>query len=127
MRSNRLFKAFDDVPNPVLLRSAAAAGRFVIRWDACTTTVVPIEPLEVDDEDARVDLAERYTAWFGTRGGADVLLGGPGSTAPTPPPRGPSSNRRTGPPARGRRRGAIPAVSPTRTCTAARLRTPPPA
>ena len=73
MRSNRLFAAFDDLPNPVLLRSAAAAGRFVIRWDARTTTVIPIEPLEVDEEDARVDLAERYAAWFGTLGGADAF------------------------------------------------------
>jgi hypothetical protein len=70
MRSNRLFAAFDDLPNPVLVRTAAMAGRFVIRWDARTTTVIPIEPPEVDEEDARVELARRYLAWFGVRGGA---------------------------------------------------------
>jgi hypothetical protein len=43
----------------------------VIRWDARTTTIVPIEPLDVDEEDARVDLGHRYRAWFGAAGGAE--------------------------------------------------------
>jgi hypothetical protein len=71
MRSNQLFAAFDDLPNPAVVRAAAAAGRFVIRWDARTTTVIPIEPLDVDEEEARVDLARRYVAWFGATGGAE--------------------------------------------------------
>jgi hypothetical protein len=70
MRSNRLFAAFGDLRNPGLVRAASAAGRFVIRWDARTTTVIPIAPPAVDEEDARVDLARRYVAWFGAAGGA---------------------------------------------------------
>ena len=71
MRSNRLFAALDDLPRPVVARAGAAAGRFVIRWDARTTTVIPIERPDIDEEDARVDLARRYVAWFGRAGGAE--------------------------------------------------------
>lgn len=70
MRSNQLFATFDDMPNPVHVRAAAAAGRFVIRWDARTTTVIPIEPPRVDEEAARLNLAHRYASSFGPSGGA---------------------------------------------------------
>jgi len=70
MRSNRLFATLRDLPNPVAVRAACAAGRFKIRWDARTTTLIPIDRPEVDEEDARVELVHRYVSWFGPRGGA---------------------------------------------------------
>jgi hypothetical protein len=69
MRSNQLFQRFTDLPNPVLVRAAAAAGRILVRWDARVTWVLPIERPDIEEEDARRDLAERYGAWFGTTGG----------------------------------------------------------
>jgi hypothetical protein len=46
-------------------RAAAATGRFLVRWDARTTRILPVEPPDVDVEDARIDLARRFLAWFG--------------------------------------------------------------
>lgn len=47
------------------LRPAAATGRFLLRWDTRTTTVIPARPPDADAEDARVELARRFLAWFG--------------------------------------------------------------
>jgi hypothetical protein len=46
-------------------RAGAMSGRFLVRWDARTTEVRPIEPPDVDVEDARRDLANRFLDWFG--------------------------------------------------------------
>lgn len=43
-------------------RAGAATGRYLVRWDARTTELVPIAPPEMDVEDARRDLAHRYLA-----------------------------------------------------------------
>ncbi|MDQ6614524.1 MAG: winged helix DNA-binding domain-containing protein [Actinomycetota bacterium] len=64
-RSNDVFREFSDLPNPVMVRAASASGRFVIRWDARATLIVPIEPVKVGEEEARLGLARRYDAWFG--------------------------------------------------------------
>lgn len=69
MRSNTLFDRLGDLGHPVMARAANAEGRFVIRWDARTTTIVPIERPDTDEEDARRDLAQRYVDWFGPSGG----------------------------------------------------------
>ena len=47
------------------LRAAAATGRFLLRWDTKTTTVIPARPPDADAEDARVELARRFLTWFG--------------------------------------------------------------
>lgn len=39
--------------------------RKVIRWDARTTEVLPVELPDVAPEDARRDLAQRFVSWFG--------------------------------------------------------------
>jgi hypothetical protein len=46
-------------------RLGAATGRFLVRWDARRTDLIPIDPPDVDPEDARRDLARRYLTWFG--------------------------------------------------------------
>ena len=56
--------ALAGAPDPYR-RGGAATGRYLIRWDARTTTLIPREPPDVDPEDARRDLASRYLAWFG--------------------------------------------------------------
>ena len=46
-------------------RTGSATGRFRIRWDARTTELIPCDPPDVDPDEARVDLARRFLAWFG--------------------------------------------------------------
>lgn len=57
-------KALGGGPDPER-RAGAATGRYLVRWDARTTVLVPTDPPEVDPEDARVDLATRFVSWFG--------------------------------------------------------------
>lgn len=49
----------------VRCRAGAATGRFLIRWDTRTTRLIPIEPPQVDVEQARHELAVRFLSWFG--------------------------------------------------------------
>jgi hypothetical protein len=56
--------ALAGAPDPAR-RAGAPTGRFLIRWDARTTTLIPVDPPDVDPEDARRDLARRYLSWFG--------------------------------------------------------------
>jgi hypothetical protein len=57
-------EALSGAPDPHR-RAGAATGRYLIRWDARTTNLIPITPPDVDPEEARRDLARRYLAWFG--------------------------------------------------------------
>lgn len=57
-------EALNGAPDPYR-RAGAATGRFLIRWDARTTRLVPIDPPDADPEEARVDLARRFLTWFG--------------------------------------------------------------
>jgi hypothetical protein len=57
-------EALSGAPDPYR-RAGAATGRYLIRWDARTTNLIPITPPDVDPEDARRDLARRYLTWFG--------------------------------------------------------------
>ena len=56
--------ALRGAPDPAR-RAGAATGRYLVRWDARTTTLVPTDPPHVDPEDARRDLARRFLTWFG--------------------------------------------------------------
>lgn len=47
------------------LREASAAGRYRIRWDARTVTVVPAATPMIDPEEARRELARRFLRWHG--------------------------------------------------------------
>jgi Winged helix DNA-binding domain len=53
------------LPHPLLLRCASATGKVHIRWDARTITVRPATPADLDEEDARLELARRYLHWLG--------------------------------------------------------------
>lgn len=57
-------EALAGAPDPYR-RDGAVTGRFTIRWDTRTTTLVEIEPPDVEPEEARLDLARRFLAWFG--------------------------------------------------------------
>jgi hypothetical protein len=47
------------------LREACAAGRYRIRWDARSVTVISAAPSSIDGEEARRELARRYLRWHG--------------------------------------------------------------
>ncbi|MBO0681793.1 MAG: winged helix DNA-binding domain-containing protein [Candidatus Dormibacteraeota bacterium] len=49
----------------ILLRAACVSGRYLIRWDARTVTVIPTGPPDMDAEDARRELATRFLGWHG--------------------------------------------------------------
>ncbi|HEY2916197.1 MAG TPA: crosslink repair DNA glycosylase YcaQ family protein [Candidatus Limnocylindrales bacterium] len=58
-----------DIPDDLggrrlLYRRAAVTGRLHIRWDASLTWVIPVERPAIDPEDARLELARRFFAWF---------------------------------------------------------------
>lgn len=57
-------EALAGAPDPYR-RQGAATGRYLIRWDARTTSIIPVDPPEVDPEDARRELARRFLTWFG--------------------------------------------------------------
>lgn len=63
-RVNEVFIAAGDPPGH-LVRAAGATGRFLLRWDARTNTVVPVGPPQRDPEDARRELARRFLHWLG--------------------------------------------------------------
>ncbi len=46
-------------------RAGAPTGRYLIRWDARRTRIIPTDPPDVDPEEARRDLAQRFLTWFG--------------------------------------------------------------
>lgn len=48
-----------------LLREACCAGRYRIRWDARTVTLIPTPPPAIDAEEARRELARRFLRWHG--------------------------------------------------------------
>ncbi|HXM54262.1 MAG TPA: crosslink repair DNA glycosylase YcaQ family protein [Candidatus Dormibacteraeota bacterium] len=49
----------------MLLRGASVAGRYRIRWDARTVTVIPAERPDTDPEATRLELARRFLGWHG--------------------------------------------------------------
>ena len=54
-----------DVQGMTPLRQLSVTGKVNIRWDTRTTTVVPAAPSEIDEEDARRELARRFLHWLG--------------------------------------------------------------
>ncbi|MGH9215441.1 MAG: DNA glycosylase AlkZ-like family protein [Acidimicrobiales bacterium] len=53
------------------LRTAAASGRLLIRWDARLTWVMPMPCPRIDAEEARRQLARRFLHWLGPATGTD--------------------------------------------------------
>ena len=49
----------------IIVYAASVTGRFRIRWDTRTTTVIATEPAEVDPEEMRLELARRFLGWHG--------------------------------------------------------------
>ncbi|MBO0702900.1 MAG: hypothetical protein J2P38_08205, partial [Candidatus Dormibacteraeota bacterium] len=47
------------------LREACCAGRYRIRWDARTVTVIPAPLPSIEPETARLELARRFLRWHG--------------------------------------------------------------
>jgi hypothetical protein len=54
-----------DVQGMTPLRQLSVTGKVNIRWDTRTTTVVPAAPSDIDEEDARRELARRFLHWLG--------------------------------------------------------------
>jgi hypothetical protein len=48
-----------------VVRFVGVSGRVLLRWDASSIDLIPIEPPPVDPEDARRELARRYLTWHG--------------------------------------------------------------
>jgi hypothetical protein len=65
MRQAELESAL-DAPEPGWLRWLGASGRLVLRWDTRTTLVQAVPRPTVDPDEARIDLARRFVAWFGS-------------------------------------------------------------
>jgi Winged helix DNA-binding domain len=60
-----LMPAVPELPGDYWVRMTAATGRLHIRWDARFVHVLPVEAPDVDDEEARLELARRYLRWHG--------------------------------------------------------------
>ena len=60
-----LTPAVSELRGDYWVRMAAATGRLHIRWDARYVHVLPVEAPDVDDEEARLELARRYLRWHG--------------------------------------------------------------
>ena len=58
----------------LLLRGASATGRFRIRWDARTVTLLPVEPPGMDLEEAPLELARRFLGWHGPASAAQFAM-----------------------------------------------------
>jgi hypothetical protein len=54
-----------DTPGMARLRQLSVTGKLHIRWDARTVSVLPAAPPEIDEEDARRELARRFLHWLG--------------------------------------------------------------
>jgi len=65
LRARELTERLPMLSTDASLRAAAASGRLRIRWDARMTWVIPVEPPEVDPEEARRQLARRFLHWLG--------------------------------------------------------------
>lgn len=50
--------------HPASIRLAAMSGRILIRWNASMIWLIGCERPEVDEEDARLELARRFLRWF---------------------------------------------------------------
>ena len=61
-----------DVQGMAPLRQLSVTGKLHIRWDASTTTVLPADPPEIDEEEARRELARRFLHWLGPAGPAQL-------------------------------------------------------
>lgn len=53
------------ITNPFIIRSAIVTGRFHIRWDARTVTLLPARPSKGSSKAARLELARRFLHWLG--------------------------------------------------------------
>jgi hypothetical protein len=49
----------------IIVYAASVTGRFRIRWDTRTTTVIAAEPAEGNAEEMRLELARRFLGWHG--------------------------------------------------------------
>jgi DNA glycosylase AlkZ-like len=54
-----------DAPGMGRLRQLSVTGKLNIRWDARTVTVLPAVRPDIDEEDARRELARRFLHWLG--------------------------------------------------------------
>lgn len=65
LRPREVAAAIPGLPNEHFLRSLCLTGKVHIRWDASTTVLVPAEPVAIDEEQARLELARRFLHWLG--------------------------------------------------------------
>jgi len=60
-----LMPAVPELRGDYWVRMTAATGRLHIRWDARYVHVLPVQAPDVDDEEARLELARRHLRWHG--------------------------------------------------------------
>ncbi|HLH99875.1 MAG TPA: crosslink repair DNA glycosylase YcaQ family protein [Acidimicrobiales bacterium] len=54
-----------DLRDSRVLRPLAVTGKLHLRWDASAMAVVPAVPADIDEEEARRELARRFLHWLG--------------------------------------------------------------
>lgn len=61
----QLLDACPALEDRLALRALAVTGKVHIRWDARVLRVLPADPAEIDEEDARRQLLRRFLQWLG--------------------------------------------------------------
>jgi Winged helix DNA-binding domain len=83
--ARQVAESMSELPAPTTLRLCSVTGKVHIRWDAHTTVLLPAdraEPAatcdpglcEVDEEEARRELARRFLAWLGPARAVDFAV-----------------------------------------------------
>ncbi len=65
MHSREVLAALPQYERGWAIRAAAVTGRIHLRWDASSILLIGAERPDIDEEDARVELARRFVRWFG--------------------------------------------------------------
>jgi len=64
-RARDVYAALPAYERGFAIRAATTTGRIHLRWDASRIWLIPADRPDVDIEEARVELARRFVAWFG--------------------------------------------------------------
>jgi hypothetical protein len=65
MSYQELAEAMPDLSDRLELRLTSVTGKVALRWDASKMRLIPTAPPEIDEEEARRELARRFLAWLG--------------------------------------------------------------
>ena len=65
MSYRELAAAAPELSGRLDVRLTSATGKVALRWDASRIRVIPTSPPEMDEEEARRELARRFLSWLG--------------------------------------------------------------